>query len=102
MLKNTEKSNFSNDEVQKAEICHLKYNTINNSFTYLSTDTYDDDSGLWSHSDFSDIPESKRKMSLVPHSIGEGLADDVKSFYQENKEFVNRYHQKLLPVRKKS
>ena len=48
------------------------------------------------------IPESKRKMSLVPDSFGEGLADDVKSFYQENKEFVNRYHQKLLPVRKKS
>lgn len=92
----------SNDEVQKKEICQLKYNTINNSFTYLSTDAYDDDSGLWTHSDFSVIPESKRKMSLVPDSFGEGLADDVKSFYQENKEFVNRYHQKLLPVRKKS
>lgn len=92
----------SNDEVQKTEICQMKYNTINNSFTYLSTDTYHDDSGLWSHSDFSVIPESKRKMSLVPDSFGEGLADDVKSFYQENKDFVNRYHQKLLPVRKKS
>lgn len=91
----------SNDEIQKTEICKLKYNMISNSMTYLSQDTDEDYSGSWKHDDFSAVPEAKRTTQLIPDSIGEGLVNDVKKFYQTNKAFVDRYNHKLLEVKKK-
>ena len=92
----------SNDEFKNSIIIQAKYNRLRNSISYLSSDTYDDYSGSWRHADFSNIPETKNTMAVVPDSVGESSFNDVKKFYQDNKDFVNRYHQKLLPVRKKS
>lgn len=91
----------NNDEIQKKEICQVKYNMISNSMTYLSQDTDEDYSGSWKHDDFSAVPEAKRTTQLIPDSIGEGLVNDVKKFYQTNKAFVDRYNHKLLEVKKK-